>query len=116
MSSPDPLPFAPAERELIRLEFLPRFGGEPLLAEGFHLRTWRSGPKAGQPKVPKAMEGLIARGLVEVAPQSGPFARAHCTPAGLEAVRLLLRDKRSMDPARYAHLRRELGVDPPQAD
>jgi hypothetical protein len=33
------------------------------------------------------------------------------TEAGLEALRRLLRDRRAMDPARFAHLRRELGLD-----
>jgi hypothetical protein len=33
------------------------------------------------------------------------------TEAGLEALRLLLRDRRAMDPVRFAHLRRELGLD-----
>ncbi len=37
--------------------------------------------------------------------------RAVFTEAGLEALRRLLRDRRAMDPARFAHLRRELGLD-----
>jgi hypothetical protein len=31
--------------------------------------------------------------------------------AGLVALRQLLLDRRAMDPARFAHLRRELGLD-----
>jgi hypothetical protein len=31
--------------------FCVRFGSPPRLADGIHLRVWRSGPLAGQPKV-----------------------------------------------------------------
>lgn len=114
----DPSPFTPAERELIRREFGQRFGQDPGLADGFFLRVWRTGPRASQPKVPKAMEGLIARGLVAVSPEPPSIlgTRAFFTPAGLEALRALLRDRRAMDPERYGHLRRELGLDPPGED
>lgn len=114
----DPSPFTPAERELIRREFCQRFGQDPALADGFFLRTWRTGPKAGQPKVPKTMVGLIGRGLVVVSPAAPTSLgiRAHFTPAGLRALRELLRDRRAMDPERFGHLRRELGFDPPGED
>ncbi len=36
------------------------------------------------------------------------------TEAGLAALRLLLRDRRTMDRARFAHLRRERGLDAPE--
>ncbi|MDO9711761.1 hypothetical protein [Paracraurococcus lichenis] len=110
--------FTPAERDLIRREFCQRFGQDPSLAEGFFLRCWRTGPKAGQPKVPKAMEGLIARGLVEVSSEAPNIlgTRAYFTPAGLAVLRLLLQDRRAMDPERFGHLRRELELDPPGED
>ena len=110
----DHLDLAPAERDLIRREFGQRFGQDPSLADGVFLRVWRTGPKAGQPKVPKAMEGLLARGLVALStePPSILGTRAFFTPAGLEALRALLRDRRAMDPERFGHLRRELGLDP----
>jgi len=37
-------PFTPAERDLIRLELMPRFGQDPDFANGLFLRTWRAGP------------------------------------------------------------------------
>ena len=59
--------FTPRERELIRREFFcRRFGQDPSLADGIFLRTWRSGPHRGQPKIPPAVQGLLDRGLVEV--------------------------------------------------
>jgi hypothetical protein len=106
-------PFTPQERELIRLELMPRFGQEPELANGLFLRTWRSGPQKGQPKIPKAIQSMIDRGLVEVRPNPMGRQAAFFTEAGLEGLRQLLRDPRAMDPERYGYLRRELGVDDP---
>jgi hypothetical protein len=106
--------FTPTERDLIRREFCKHFGSYPKLADGMLLRTWRSGPKADLPKIPKAMAGLVERGLVDVpsGPQPAFVARAHFTAAGLAALRKLLQDRRSMDPQQFAHLRQELGLDP----
>ena len=56
-------PFTLQERELIRLELMPRFGQEPELANGLFLRTWRGGPQKGQPKIPKAIQSMLDRGL-----------------------------------------------------
>lgn len=52
-----------------------------------------------------------ARGLVELR-TGGRWPTAHFTEAGLAALRELARDRRALDPARYAHVRRELGLDP----
>src|SRR5215217_1641757 len=94
-------PFNPAERALIRLELMPRFGQEPQLANGLFLRTWRAGPQKGEPKIPKAIQSMLDRGLVEI--RRNPMGRqaAFFTEAGLEALRQLLRDRRIMDPERF---------------
>ena len=102
--------FMPRERELIRREFCRHFGQDPSLADGILLRTWHSGPLKGEPKIPLAVQGLLDRGLVEVGP--GRYgSRAFFTAAGLAELRALLEDRRAMDPERFAHLRRELGLD-----
>ena len=107
--------FTPRERELIRREFCRHFGQDPAIADGILLRTWHSGPHRGQPKIPLAVQGLLDRGLVEVGPgRYGP--RTAFTEAGLRELRLLLEDRRAMDPERFAHLRRELGLDTGGAD
>ena len=91
----------------------PHFGQYPSLAGGLLLRTWRGGPRKGEPKLPPAVLSMLERGLVEVRTErSGP--RAFFTEAGLAALRRLLRDRRAMDPVRFAHLRRELGLDVPE--
>ena len=106
-------PFTSIERDLIRREFCKHFGSYPKLAHGMLLRTWRSGPKANLPKVPKAMAGLVEVGLVKIPsrPQPAFVALAHFTAAGLTAMRELLQDRRSMNPQQFAHLRHELGLD-----
>ena len=54
---------------------------------------------------------LLDRSLLELRiSQRGP--RAFFTEAGLTALRQLVLDGRAMDPARFAHLRLELGIDP----
>ena len=52
---------------------------------------------------------MLERGLVEIRAGRGP--RAVFTPAGLVALRRLFSNRRAMDPVRFAHLRRELGLD-----
>ena len=101
--------FTAAERELIRREFGLHFGSYPSIADGIFLRTWRSGPHTGQPKLPPAVQSMMARGLVEVR-QERLMYRAFFTEAGLVALRQLAGDRRYLDPVRYAHVRQELGL------
>jgi hypothetical protein len=107
--------FTPQERDLIRLELMPRFGQDPDLANGLFLRSWHSGPQKGQPKIPKAIQTMLDRGLVEIRTNPMGRAAAFFTEAGLQGLRQLLRDGRAMDSERYDYLRRELGVDSPPA-
>src|SRR3954464_13676881 len=108
-------PFTQQERDLIRLELMPRFGQDPDLANGLFLRTWRNGPQKDEPKIPKAIQTMLGRGLVTIG--TNPMGRpaAFFTEAGLEGLRLLLRDSRAMDSERYDYLWRELGVGYPPA-
>jgi hypothetical protein len=111
ISAADPLPspFTAAERDLIRREMGPHFGQYPSLAEGLFLRSWRGGPHKGEPKLPPAVRSMLERGLVELRTERrGP--RAFFTETGLAALRQLLRDRRAMDPTRFARLRQELGL------
>ena len=112
---PSPAPstaaaFTAPERDLIRRELHPRFGQDPAVADGIMLRTWRGGPNAGQPKVSPAVRSMLERGLVELH-AGGRWPVATFTAAGLAALRLLAQDRRALDPARYPHVRRELGLD-----
>ena len=89
-----------------------RFTTYPSIAHGILLRTWRAGPQAGQPKLPPAIQSMVQRGLVEVRAGGHPrLPRAFFTEAGVDALRQLAEDRRAMDQSRFAHVRRELGLD-----
>jgi hypothetical protein len=102
--------FTLPERALLRHEFYVRFGQAPLLADGIRLRRWRTGPHAGQPKLPPAVASMIARDLVTL--QSDRIGSlVQFTAAGYAALRLLAQDRRALNPLTYAHLRQELGLE-----
>lgn len=50
---------------------------------------------------------------MEVRAGSSHMARANFTEAGLEALRWLAAQRRSLDPVRFAHVRQELGIAAP---
>jgi hypothetical protein len=97
MPSQPTSPFTQQERDLIRLELMPRFGQDPDPADGLFLRIWQGGSHKGDPKIPKAIQTMLDRGLVKIG--TNPMGRpaAFFTEAGLEG------------------LRRALGVDHPPA-
>jgi hypothetical protein len=110
-SAPSPHSFTASERALIRHEMGQHFGQFPRLADGIMLRRWRTGARKGEPKIPPAVAGMRARGLVEIHDQPR-WPVALFTAAGLIELRALLRDPRLMDTVRFAHLREELGLEP----
>jgi hypothetical protein len=108
-SKPAPSPFTASERDLLRRELCRHFGQDPVIADGIFLRTWRTGERRNQPKIPPAVQSMLERELVEVRiTNRGP--RAFFTETGLTALRLLVLDRRAMDPERFGHLRRDLGL------
>lgn len=102
--------FTPAERAYIRGELDMFFSTLPSVAEGFQLKTWRGGPLAGQPKVPPVAQSLVARGLMRL-DATLRLPRLFFTDAGLDALRTMMADGRLADPVKFAHVRRELGID-----
>jgi hypothetical protein len=103
-------PFTTPERELIRRELGVHFSSFPSVKDGLFLRTWRGGPHRGEPKLPPAVQSMLARGLVEIGQgRLGPCA--FFTEAGMAALRQLVLDGRYVDPERFAHLRQELVLD-----
>jgi len=106
-----PAALTPAERDYIRRELDMFFSTLPSVADGFHLKTWRGGPQAGQPKVPQAAAGLVERGLLRL-DTSTRWPRLFFTEAGLVALRAMMADARLANPAKFAHVRQELGIDP----
>ena len=103
--------FTAAERDYIRSELDMFFSTLPSVAEGFQINTWRGGPNAGKPKIPRAAQGLLDRGLMRL-DLTGRLPMLFFTDAGLDALRTMMADGRLADPKKFAHVRRELGIDP----
>jgi hypothetical protein len=110
ITSVAPSTFTPGEREYIRRELDQFFSTLPTVTEGFQLRTWRGGPQRGQPKLPPPAKSLIDRGLMRL-DTSATIPRLFFTEAGMIALRQMMADRRLADPAKFAHVRRELGLD-----
>jgi hypothetical protein len=110
---PELSPFTPPERDLIRLELMPRFGQEPELSNGLFLRAWRASPQKGQPKIPKAIQSMLDRGLVEIHPNPMGRQAAFFTEIGLKGLRLLLQDYRVRAKSGSTMCGGSLGYDPP---
>jgi hypothetical protein len=100
----------PSERDYIRRELDMFFSTFPTVAEGFHLKTWRGGPQAGQPKLPPPARTLLDRGLMRLDAASHP-PRLFFTDEGLLELRAMMADHRLANPAKFAHVRQELGID-----
>ena len=60
--------------------------------------------------MPQAAAGLIERGLLRLDATGQP--RLFFTDAGLAALRAMMADPRLANPAKFAHVRQELGFDP----
>ena len=105
----DPAPFTAAERHLIRAEFRAR-GGQPYpLDEGLWLHRWAGGPQKGQPKLDRtAIRTLLERDLIKIVDPPGRLPFARFTRAGLDALRRMAQDRRSLPPDPYAHRLAEL--------
>ena len=109
LTKPAAPPFTVAERAWLRQELGVHFGAPAQIADGLFLRTWKSGPEKGKPKLPPAAQSMLERDLIEIRPARIGHS-AFLTEAGLSALRLLVLDARAMDPARFGHLREQLGL------
>lgn len=61
--------------------------------------------------MPLAAKGLLDRGLMRLQPAPWP-PHLFFAEAGLLALRATMADRRLANPATFAHVRRELGIDP----
>ncbi len=103
--------FNPEERAYIRRELDMAFSTLPTVADGLQLKTWATGPSKGSPKLSPAAQTLVARCLMIV--ETGVYPpRLHFTEVGIKALREMMADPRLADPSKFAHIRRELGIDP----
>lgn len=109
--NPTEATFTAPEREYIRRELDQFFGTLPTAADGFQLKTWRGGAQKGQPKLPPPGRTLIERGLMQL-DETARLPRLRFTETGVAALRLMMADRRFTDPVKFAHIRRELGIEP----
>jgi hypothetical protein len=103
--------FTPSERSYIRQELDRFFSTFPTVEEGFQLKTRKTGPLAGQPKLPPAGKSLVERGLMRLDTSRHP-PRLFFTRQGTSALRCMMANPRLADPEKFAHIRRELGLEP----
>jgi hypothetical protein len=101
--------FNPKEREFIRRELDMFFSTYPSVAEGIQLRTWRGGPHAGAPKIPPMAQSMLDRRLLRLDVTRRP-PKLFFTDEGLAELRAMMADRRLADPAKFAHIREELGL------
>jgi hypothetical protein len=107
--------FTAAERDCIRRELDMFFSTLPRVADGFQLRTWREGPQAGQPKLSPVAKSLLERGMMRL-DASQHLPRLFFTERGLIALSTMMADGRLANPEKFAHVRRELGLEPHAAE
>ena len=103
-----PESFTAKERDLIRTEFMVRWGQAPSLREGIFLRCWVGGPYKGKPKLNTAVRSMLEHGLVEIIEPEGKLPFARFTAAGIEALRAMARNRTFLPPDKYSHLIEEL--------
>ncbi len=100
--------FNAKERDFIRVEFMIRGNWTPSINEGFTLQRWGSGPHKGKPKLKKAVQSMLDRGLVEIIEPKGRIPVARFTVAGIEALREMARNRTFLPSDKYSHLIEEL--------
>jgi hypothetical protein len=103
--------FTSKDRELLRMEFMDRFGSAVSIHDGFWIKRWSTGPRKGQPKISPALAALIERDLLRIVDAESGMPRACFTDAGLRALIALAEDRRAFQPPqRYAHLLAEIAA------
>lgn len=99
--------FDAAERAWLKKELAPQFGVSPILADGFLLKVWKSGPSKGKPRLPPPVANMVERRLLDV--RSTPNGqRAFLTPEGLRELANLFASPRLMDLRQFGDLHLQL--------
>lgn len=99
--------FDAQERSWLRQELSPQFGVSPLIADGFLLKVWKSGPLKGSARLSPPVAKMGKRGLLVVhATDTGQ--RAFLTYSGIEELRSLFLNMRPQDLAEFGDLHLQL--------
>ena len=105
----DDLHLTPPERELIRREFMARFGPAPSVTQGFVVKRWATGPQKGRPKLSTAVQGLLDRGLVTLVDE-GHWPRVLFTAKGVQALKLMAAEPRALNSEHHQDMIAELAL------
>jgi hypothetical protein len=103
-----PVLFTELELEFLKRRFDIQFGEAPAVTDGILLKTWKSGPEKGRPKIPSAVKSLLDRNLVIVVSAEGRMPVAKFTEAGLSALSYVLEKDHVFSSARFLHLRGQI--------
>jgi hypothetical protein len=101
--------FDAAERAYIRRELDEVLSTLPAAADGFMVRTRKTGANAGNPKIPPAGQSLVERGLMRL--EQRPSPRLFFTEAGWAALKRMMSNPQQADRKKFAHIRQELGIE-----
>jgi len=107
MTIPADLILSRTERDIVRRSFMSRFDEALSVTEGFHVKRWSTGPNKGKPKMTAAVQGMFDRGLITLE-EGGYWPRAKFTERGLQALKLMAKDPRALDPEWHRQLIEEL--------
>jgi hypothetical protein len=103
--------FTGKDRDLLRMEFMDRFGSAVSIHDGFWVKRWSTGPRKGQPKISPTLASLMERDLLRVVEAESGMPRACFTDTGLRALIALAEDRRAFQPPeRYSHLLAEIAA------
>ena len=111
MTTPADLTLTSAEKEIVRWAFMSRFDEAASVHEGFIVKRWATGPNKGKPKLKAAVQGLLARGLITIE-DVGHWPQARFTDRGFQALKLMAKEPRGLDPDRHRQLIEELAQIP----
>ena len=84
-----------------------RLSDAPSIHEGFHVKRWATGPNKGRPKPDAAVQRMLDRELITIE-DVGHWPRAKFTDRGLQALKMIANDRRSLDPELHRQLINEL--------
>ncbi|WP_207461252.1 hypothetical protein [Azospirillum sp. SYSU D00513] len=98
------LHFTPKERDLIRMEFMPRWNSARSIHDGIVVKRWVTGPNKSKPKPSATVPSMLDRGLLSMTDDGRHWLQANFTDAGFAALKRMAADKRALPPDLYQHL------------
>jgi len=99
--------FDAQERAWLKQELTPQCGVSPVIADGFLLKVWKSGPLKGNARLSPPVVSMVRRNLLVVR-ATAKGQRAFLTPDGLRELTSLFTSTRLLDLAKFGDLHLQL--------